>query len=1353
VTITGTPTVPTPSYSFSVTATDVYVQAASQSFQGAIRDRVQISCTPLAGPVEVGVPYNAGCSVAGGIAPFSWTLQGRVPAGIAISPVSGLFTSVAGSPLVDGSFDYSVVVTDSSTFPGQSASQRFTGSVAKQPSIVCDSTAGPAEAGIPYFITCQAIDGSAPYTWSVNGDSLGLTLGATQGTSITLSGTPTATGAYSYSLQVTDSNQGKGLAKFSGTIHPVLTTSLTHSGDLSLQGSGGVLKAVITRVSGSEIDTSKVSAIVTLPDGLSLKSIDNSAGGWNCTSTGQTVTCERMDQFGVPEGSAFPPIILNIRVLDQACLGELVSQAAVRLDGSSQGIATDTLNAPGCLQITKTHSGSFPSGGAGKYTLTVQNISGVTVSGNTVVTDTLHPSLSVAPGSIQAIANGWTCSAAQSANNLPWTVTCARSDALQPGQFHAAIEFPVSVASTGCFAIDDAVVLVNGKEQGRTRDATSIAGGPGCLTLQGTFTSTSDAPPTPVAGIYTLTISNTGQGAVTDPIQVALTLPAGLTAVSSGGDASWQCDLTSTPVGCARSRLEPSQIAPLTITVSGSLACGVSSGQATISLNGAPQGQATVIPTSIPGPACMSIILTGPKILLARDTGTYTLKVSNPDTSSKTGVQVDVHTTLPAGLQPISASGSASNSPWSCIILGQNIDCHRADDLAGSASYDDITVQLTSSLAACPAFTTMFSLSVNGTPNAAASASTPMQGCMLISKTHVGDFPLGGTGLYRLTTTYLGDSAPTGAIKVTDILPTGLTPQAFVAPDGGALDPNEWNCGGDSANPQKIVCTRPAAGNYTPIGVLVNVGVNACPSASSSAEVLLNGITEAFSGADQTNISGACPGGALTLTTSPLTLFVPGRPGRYALTVTNSSDVATTDPVVLSDAFPLGLLPDSYTGDGWSCTLSLQSIKCNRTETDSLQPQASYPPIVVSLLVDQRACPSGQDSLQLTLGGKNMPVPSGSESAINLQGCLNVSGYTTTSSAGRPMLSFAATTLETSQSLPLTFTSGNATPMTVTIQPLPANSAYSLSFASTAVGCASPNAGKSCILNRGDSISVNVQFLPVCIGSDKANTDTLTYSIEEVGATNTIDLTGVGKFRSISFLQAPGGQLLQSSIAPLTQLNLGLATSPANACTGPAGPYSAKIQYEKFVRSGNAQSNPGQTITYDQGNASCPSGTAGCLGAIQTGTVAGDVYLNVKFFNSSNNEVAYPGGPPNTSITVPELKPFLSNVAKGTVSSSSLQLDVTGYSTPRQATQACFAFKAAPGAVLNTDGLNKCFAKDAIDVLYSLNSSVKTGSQFTTAVTFSFAGNSSAIGTIDVWLNNEPGDSNHLCMDFKSGTT
>jgi hypothetical protein len=97
--------------------------------------------------------------------------------------------------------------------------------------VSCLPTTGPTQVGAPYSATCTAGGGTAPYSWAIILGTLppGLTLSATTGASVTISGTPTTAGIYSYTAQVSDSTIPAQTAQqsYSGTISPPPPPAIT----------------------------------------------------------------------------------------------------------------------------------------------------------------------------------------------------------------------------------------------------------------------------------------------------------------------------------------------------------------------------------------------------------------------------------------------------------------------------------------------------------------------------------------------------------------------------------------------------------------------------------------------------------------------------------------------------------------------------------------------------------------------------------------------------------------------------------------------------------------------------------------------------------------------------------------------------------------------------------------------------------------------------------------------------------------------------------------------------------------------------------------------------------------------
>ena len=60
--------------------------------------------------IQLGVPYNSQSIASGGSGVYQFAISGALPAGIALNPATG---AISGTPTADGTFSYTVQVTDS----------------------------------------------------------------------------------------------------------------------------------------------------------------------------------------------------------------------------------------------------------------------------------------------------------------------------------------------------------------------------------------------------------------------------------------------------------------------------------------------------------------------------------------------------------------------------------------------------------------------------------------------------------------------------------------------------------------------------------------------------------------------------------------------------------------------------------------------------------------------------------------------------------------------------------------------------------------------------------------------------------------------------------------------------------------------------------------------------------------------------------------------------------------------------------------------------------------------------------------------------------------------------------------
>jgi hypothetical protein len=200
--ISGTPTTAgTSQFTVKVADSGNPAQTATQSLSIAVAPSTLILTATTLANGSVGTTYSAQLNAQGGTSPYaSWTVSsGSLPGGLALNPANGI---ISGTPTTTGTSTFTVKVTDSGS-PAQTASQTFTITIVA--GVTITTTALPnGTQGLNYSATLMAQSGTNPYTWSITTGTLpaGLVLNPQTGV---ISGMPTANGAFTFTVKVTDS--------------------------------------------------------------------------------------------------------------------------------------------------------------------------------------------------------------------------------------------------------------------------------------------------------------------------------------------------------------------------------------------------------------------------------------------------------------------------------------------------------------------------------------------------------------------------------------------------------------------------------------------------------------------------------------------------------------------------------------------------------------------------------------------------------------------------------------------------------------------------------------------------------------------------------------------------------------------------------------------------------------------------------------------------------------------------------------------------------------------------------------------------------------------------------------------
>ena len=272
--LSGTPTA-TGTVVFNLTATDSSPSSMGGPFTSSAQSytlqiaTTTITVTPAAlGNCTAGVACSTSFAASGGKAPYAITLgSGSLPPGLAL--VNGV---LSGTPTQAGSFTFTITATDANQVAGN---HDYTMTV-NAPSLAVwpgSSVLDDAMVGNAYSQQFTASGGNTPYSFAISGGALpaGLALAANG----LLSGSPAATGNFTFTVQVTDSTTGSAAPftatrSYSMTVYPPIISVVPLEGHLSA-GKVGETNYVLTFTArgGSGVYSYAVTS-GALPTGMSL---------------------------------------------------------------------------------------------------------------------------------------------------------------------------------------------------------------------------------------------------------------------------------------------------------------------------------------------------------------------------------------------------------------------------------------------------------------------------------------------------------------------------------------------------------------------------------------------------------------------------------------------------------------------------------------------------------------------------------------------------------------------------------------------------------------------------------------------------------------------------------------------------------------------------------------------------------------------------------------------------------------------------------------------------------------------------------------------------------------------------
>ncbi|HZP53401.1 putative Ig domain-containing protein [Actinocrinis sp.] len=348
--ISGTPTaLGQTSFTLHVADAGPPVQFATGKFTLSVVSALTPSTTALPGAV-VGNPYSQTIKAVGGTPPYAWALSpgaGSLPPGLTLNQATGAIT---GTPTTTGVYSFTIKGTDAA-MPGQSIAQPLSISIVN-PLIFVTRTLPDAVTDTQYSQTPVVTGGTQPYDWSVSAGALpgGIVLNTATGA---LTGTPTTTGTFSFTLKVTDAGGTSLSAEQKFTMSTVSAFTVTTSSLPNAVTAGTYTPPVLAATGGTAPYVWQLTG--TLPDGL-VMSVDGHISGVPTRVGDFPFTVQATD-------SSSPPLSFS-RSLSIAVVGSLAVDTRSLPDGVTGAAYSKALSASGGAKgyTWKLVSGPLPDG-------------------------------------------------------------------------------------------------------------------------------------------------------------------------------------------------------------------------------------------------------------------------------------------------------------------------------------------------------------------------------------------------------------------------------------------------------------------------------------------------------------------------------------------------------------------------------------------------------------------------------------------------------------------------------------------------------------------------------------------------------------------------------------------------------------------------------------------------------------------------------------------------------------------------------------------------------------------------------------------------------------------------------